>query len=196
MFLQLNFDGMTPIMVASQEKSIRVAKVLLRNGCDLQAHAKVKKLLKCCLFHEDSHPHFDLEPLFLAMAHKSYELLQLYVHCYKHPPYKVIKTLSHILRTARELHTHVSKEQRLQILQLFKDTLDTPRTLQETCRGLIRDVLGSKIRQKMADLPVATRMKDYLLMTEILGEADAEEDDEDRHAGKFTFVGRRLPHEL
>lgn len=47
----MNEKGMISIMVAINENSIRVVKVLIKNGCDLEFYCCEKKLMVCCVFY-------------------------------------------------------------------------------------------------------------------------------------------------
>lgn len=196
-FHVMNEKGMTPIMVATNENSTRVAKVLIKNGCDLESHCREKKLMVCCVLYQDSHPHFDLEPLFLALTHKNIELIKLYLMCYRKIPVKVIKILSNILRTSQELNMHFPAEEKKEILNVFSKILKFPRSLQEICRCHIRECVKQPFLKNVPKLPVAKKIMDFITMEDILSlSSEAEEEEELRHAGKFTFVGRKMPYEL
>ncbi|XP_067672358.1 ankyrin-1-like [Haliotis asinina] len=163
---QLSDGGLTALQAGIQENKYSVSKTLLQYGCDVDAHAKVKRLMKCCLLQDDPHPHFALEPLFLALTHKDLDLMQLLLQFYIHIPYKVIKMLNHILKQSQELRFHYSAESKKNILDFFSQALKQPRLLQEICRCNIRAVLGSWPQVKVTTLPIANKLKNYILMTE------------------------------
>ncbi|XP_061175209.1 ankyrin-1-like [Saccostrea echinata] len=192
----MNEKGMTPIMSATNENSTRVAKILIKNGCDLESHCREKKLMVCCLLYQDSHPHFELEPLFLALTHKNIELINLYLKCYSKRPGRVIKLLSNILRTSQELMTHFSAEEKKEILEIFSKSLKTPLSLQEICRCHVRQFVRHPFLKNVETLPVASKLKDYITMEEVLSLSSEDEEEELKNAGKFTFVGRHMPYEL
>lgn len=184
-------------MVATNENSTRVAKVLIKNGCDLESHCREKKLMVCCVLYQDPHPHSDLEPLFLALTHKNIELIKLYLMCYRKLPVKVIKILSNILRTSQELNMHFPAEEKKEILNVFSKIIKFPRSLQEICRSHIRECVKQPFLKNVPKLPVAKKIMDFITMEDILNiSSEAEEEEELRHAGKFTFVGRKMPYEL
>ncbi|KAJ8317845.1 hypothetical protein KUTeg_002936 [Tegillarca granosa] len=193
---QINDNGLTPIMTAAKENNTKVAKLLLMNGCDLDAHAKVKRLMKCCLLHPDAHPHFDLQPLFLAMTHSNMELMQWFLHCHGNIPYDVIINLSEILLTSQEIQAQFSRASQKNLKALFEQTLSRPRKLQEICRALIREHLGSRPQHKIDRLPVASKLKDYVLMLDLFGtisDFDKEcSSDSFRETGSFEYF-RRSP---
>lgn len=157
---------------ALQENCPFVAKLLLKYNCDIEAHAKAKRMYKCCLMNEDSHPHFALEPLFLALTHRSVELLQLIIQCYWHVPVTVIKTLDEVFRSIPELNTHYTAELQEEIHDLFLTTIRTPCSLQEITRAIIRENLGPMPQEKVEKLPVAKRLFSYILMDEYFGDLD------------------------
>lgn len=193
----MNEKGMTPLMVATNENSTRVAKVLIKNGCDLESHCREKKLMVCCVLYQDSHPHFDLEPLFLALTHKNIELIKIYLMCYRKLPVRVIKILSNILRTSQELNMHFPAEEKKEILNIFSKSLKFPRTLQEICRCHIREIVKHPFLENLPKLPIAKKIMDYITMEDVLNiSSEAYDEEELKHAGKFTFVDRKLPYEL
>lgn len=193
----MNEKGMTPIMVASRENSTKVAKVLLKNGCDLNSHCREKKLMVCCVLYQDSHPHFDVEPLFLTLTHKNIELMKLYLKCYRKLPVNVIKILSSILMTSRELSMHISAREKKEIVEIFSNSLKFPRSLQEICCCHIREYVKYPFLKNVQTLPIASKLKDYIKMEDFLSiSSEGDEDEELTHAGKFTFVGRKMPYSL
>lgn len=139
-------------------------------NCDLEAHAKVKRLFKCCLEHEDNHPHFGLEPLFLSLTHRSVEMIRLIINCYWKQPVSVLKTLNQVFSTTPELSTHYSPELKAEIQNLFEVSMSSPRGLQESCRAVIREKLGPCPQAQLDKLPVAKRLHGYLLMEEYFGD--------------------------
>ncbi|KAL4240565.1 hypothetical protein ACF0H5_001357 [Mactra antiquata] len=166
----VNKDGMTSLQLSIQENCPSVTKLLLMYNCDMEAHAKVKRLYKCCLTHEDRHPHFDLEPLFLALTHRSTEMMQLLIDCYWQRPVKTISMLDQILKTAAaELNTHYSPELKMNYQRLFYASTKMPLSLQHMCRASIREKLGSCPQSKVDKLPIAKKLTGYILMEEYFG---------------------------
>lgn len=185
----VNMDGLSPVQFAIQEKCPFVVKLLLKYNCDLNAHAKVKRLLKCCLLHEDRHPHFDLEPLFLALTHKDIEMLQLLIKSYWKVPAETVTLLDTVFQSAQDLNSHYSPELKAQIRHLFQQCSNLPRTLQENCRAVIRETVGPFPKSKVEILPIANKLKDYVLMEECFGDLDESiHQEEVRHPTDFrTF---------
>ena len=165
-------DGLSPVQFAIQEKCPFVVKLLLKYNCDLEAHAKVRRLLKCCLLHEDRHPHFDLEPLFMALTHKDIDMLQLLIKCYWKVPINTVTLLDTVFQTTEDLNSHYSVELKAQIRHLFKQSTNVPRTLEENCRAVIRETLGPCPKSKVESLPLANKLKDYVMMEECFGDLD------------------------
>jgi hypothetical protein len=177
---------LSPVQVSIKENCSFVTKLLLMYNCDLEAHAKVKRLFKCCLEHEDNHPHFGLEPLFLSLTHRSVEMIQLIINCYWKQPVAVLKTLNHVFSTTPELSTHYSPELKAEIQKLFQLSMRTPRGLQESCRAVIRQKLGSCPQAKLDKLPVAKRLHGYLLMEEYFSDLfDTVKENESAHPKDF-----------
>ncbi|XP_053389618.1 ankyrin repeat domain-containing protein 50-like [Mercenaria mercenaria] len=162
----INIEGLSPVLMSIKENCSFVTKLLLMYNCDLEAHAKVKRLFKCCLEQEDQHPHFGLEPLFLSLTHRSVEMIKLLVKCYWKQPVTTLKTLYQVFSTTPELSTHYSPELKAEILELFQVSMTTPRGLQESCRAVIRQKLGPCPQLKLDKLPVAKTLHGYLLMDE------------------------------
>lgn len=185
---QINIDGLSPVQYAIQENCPFVAKLLLKYNCNLAAHAMVKRMYKCCLTQEDTHPHFALEPLFLALTHRSTEMLHLLIQCYWHVPVEVVKNLAEVFRTVPELNTHYTLELQEKIHSLFDRTIKTPRTLQEICRAVIREKLGSFPDKKVEQLPIAKRLFGFVLMEEYFGDLD-EKIKEDEIAHPTDYPG-------
>ncbi|WAQ95402.1 Y381-like protein [Mya arenaria] len=157
-------------MQALKENWPFVVKLLLSYNCDLDAHARVKRLYKCCLLHEDSHPHFDLEPIFVALTHRSVEMIKLLIDCYWKVPVGYIKELEHVFFTTPELNTHYSPEIRAEIRGVFRTAIEVPRSLQGHCRAVIRKRLGPLPKEKVEKLPLAKTLKSYIMMDESFGD--------------------------
>ena len=128
--------------------------------------------MKCCLLHEDRHPHFDLEPLFLALTHKDIEIMQLLMRCYWTVPVETVTLLDTVFQSTEDLNSHYSQVLKAQIRDLFQQTTQNPRTLQENCRSVIREALGACPKNKVENLPLANKLKDYVLMEEYFGDLD------------------------
>ncbi|KAH3869881.1 ankyrin repeat domain-containing protein 50-like [Dreissena polymorpha] len=183
----INSDGQTPVQQALTENCPFVVKLLLKYNCDLHAHARVKRLYKCCLLHEDQHPHFDLEPLFVALTHKSVDLLKLLIVCYWKIPGKFIAELDNVFQTTAELNTHYSHDLKSEIREVFLLSSRFPRSLKECCRALVRERLGACPGEKVEQLPVATMMKDYILMEEYFGDLWEKIEEHENSQPKHNF---------
>lgn len=179
-------DGLSPVQYAIQEKCPFVVKLLLKYNCDLDAHAKVRRLMKCCLLHEDRHPHFDLEPLFLALTHKDIDMLKLLIKCYWKVPVETVSLLDTVFQTAEDLNSHYSPELKAEIQFLFRQCTNVPRTLEENCRAVIRASLGPCPEAKVEKLTLANKLKEYVMMEEVFGDLDENiRQDEIRHPTDF-----------
>ncbi|XP_035826192.1 ankyrin-3 [Aplysia californica] len=163
---QMNEKGETPIMAALAEDSFTSARALLQWGCDLDYQHKVRGLQLCCLHQEDAHPHLGLEPLFLAMTHKNLDMLKMLLACYRSVPRRTIHLLAMLLRKTQALTVHYSEKQKADILRVFSHSLRTPFSLSDACRRCIRACLSSPLEARADALPIARKMKSYLLMTE------------------------------
>ncbi|KAK7506161.1 hypothetical protein BaRGS_00002273 [Batillaria attramentaria] len=164
---QLNMDGLTPLQVAATEDNFPAARCLLWLGCDIDAHAKVTTLLKCCLLNEDPHPHFALEPLFLAMTHRNIDLMRLFIDCYTHVPLRVVKLLRAILKSSRELTVQFTPDMKRELLVMFDSSIRQPRLLQDLCRRTIRECLGVLPHLKVTTLPIGEKLKEYIVMKDV-----------------------------
>ncbi|XP_050390669.2 ankyrin-3 isoform X1 [Patella vulgata] len=172
----LNFEGLSPFQTALQEDKPAICKILLNFGCDIDAHnTKMKHLMKCCLVYDDPHPHFCLEPFFLAMTHKNIEMIKIMIQSYEHLPHKVLKLLDTILKTTSEINVHYSASMRQELGRLFQNAMKMPRSLLTICRNKIRSHLGAPLKDKVSKLQVANKVKDYLLMSSLLDKAPVEE---------------------
>lgn len=164
--LQINIDGLSPIQLSIQENCTFITKLLLMYNCDMDAHAKAKRLFKCCLTHEDRHPHFDLEPLFLALTHRSVEMMQLLINCYWKRPVKTIRMLDQIFKSTPDINTHYTPQMIAEFPILFRSNSKMPLSLQHMCRAIIREKLGPCPQSKVEHLPVAKKLYGYILMDE------------------------------
>ncbi|CAL1531594.1 unnamed protein product [Lymnaea stagnalis] len=178
---QMNEKGETPVMAALAEDNFSAVRALLQCGCDLEAHNKVRLPQLCCLVHEDPHPHLALEPLFLSMTHKNLDMMKMLLQCYrqvqKHIPCKVIHLLVVLLKRTQGINTHYTPKQKQDIFDLFAMNTCTPFTLSDACRRCIRAQLGSPIQYKVTQLPVAEKVKKYILMeSEFEGWVELEQD--------------------
>lgn len=163
--LQLNIEGLTPLQTAATEDNFPAARRLLQLGCDPDAHAKVTTLQKCCLLNEDPHPHFALEPLFLALTHRNLELLRVLLQCYPSTPFRVIHLLKAVLKTSRELASHFDTTMKRELVGIFSTR--QPMALQDACRRKIRSRLGFPVHVRVKALPVAEKLKDYIVMKDV-----------------------------
>ena len=163
-------------MAATKENKVVAAKILLRYGCDLDVQSKVTRLMACCIQCEDTHPHFELEPLFLALTHRNVELMTAYLKYCRNVPSAIIQNLFDVLRTSRDLVTHFPSELKQEIIMLYERALKHPRSLQEVCRAVIRESLGSVPQDKIGSTPLADKLHNYVLMTEEINFEDVEKD--------------------
>ena len=187
--LQLNIEGLTPLQVATTEDNFPAARRLLQLGCDPDAHAKVTSLQKCCLLNEDPHPHFALEPLFLALTHRNLELVRLLLQCYPTTPCRVIRMLKAILKTSRDLAAHFDVSMKLELVSLFNTS--QPMSLQDVCRQKIRSCLGFPVHVKAMTLPVAEKLKDCIVMKDMFEAWDEDDQLEEELRAKPAAFGWR-----
>ena len=190
-YFQMNEKCLTPIMFAAEQNNLGVARILLINGCDLNAQAKVTKVMRCCvLYPVDKHPHFELEPLFFAVTHKNKEMIDLMLNCYNvNQPYWVMELLIKFLKEIRELNRNMSPEQKKEIIILFLKACKIPRSLQQICRGSIRETVGSYPHGTLDKLTIATKLKDYILMKDLFIDEEVKEEEiseEEREMGRFN----------
>uniref|UniRef100_A0A2C9K8K5 SOCS box domain-containing protein n=1 Tax=Biomphalaria glabrata TaxID=6526 RepID=A0A2C9K8K5_BIOGL len=174
---QMNEKGETPIMAALGEDSQTAVRALLQCGCDLELQYKLKCPQICCILHEDPHPHLGIEPLFLAMTHKNLDTMKMLLQNYRVVPYKTIRILELLLKRTQGINTHYTQKQKQDIMDLFHFYTHNPFTLTDACRRCIRSSLGSPIHHKVVVLPVAEKVKEYILMrTEFDGWIELEQD--------------------
>jgi hypothetical protein len=122
--------------------------------------------------------------------------MKLYLKCYRKLPVNVIKILSSILRTSQELSMHIPASEKKEILEIFSNSLKFPRSLQEICCCNVREYVRHPFLNNVQKLPIASKLKDYIKMEDILSISSEGDDEELMHAGKFTFVGRQMPYAL
>lgn len=188
---KMNEKCLTPIMFAAEQNNLGVVRILLINGCDLNAQAKVTRVMKCCvLYPVDKHPHFELEPLFFAVTHKNKEMIDLMLNCYNvNQPYWVMELLIKFLKEIRELNRNMTPEQKKEIIILFLKASKIPRSLQQICRGSIREMVGSYPHGTLDKLTIATKLKDYILMRDLFIDEEVKEEEiseEEREMGRFN----------
>ncbi|KAL3877486.1 hypothetical protein ACJMK2_035186 [Sinanodonta woodiana] len=169
----IDVEGLTPVQHATEEHNFHIAKLLLKYNCDLNFHHHIKRLYRCCLKQEDQHPHFCLEPLFLALTHKDVDLIRLFINCYYTLPTNTIKMLTDVFRSTPEMSEHFSPQLKEEILNALRNATKHTRKLQEICRGAVRQILGQGIHLKVEQLPLAIRLKSYVLMDEYFGSLDS-----------------------
>jgi len=163
---QLNEKGMTPVMAALDEDSFSSVRALLQAGCDLEYQQKLRGLQICCLKQDDEHPHIGLEPLFLAMTHKNMDLMKMLLDCYRQLPRRTIHLTRMLLQKTAGLRSHFTQAQKQEIYKLYANSLSRPLTLMDSCRRIVRSCLGSPLEEKVQQLPVADKVKRFVLMEE------------------------------
>ncbi|KAL8585022.1 hypothetical protein ACOMHN_043658 [Nucella lapillus] len=188
---QLNLDGLTPLQVAVNEDNFAAARRLLQLGCDLDAHTKVTTLQKCCITYTDPHPHLALEPLFLALTHRNFDLIRLLFQCYAVVPFRVTRMLRAILRTSQELTVHYNADMKRDLAAIFHTHTGEPRSLQDTCRCAIRSSLGFPLTLKVKRLPLADKLQDYISMREAFDSWDKIDRQHEELSGRHGIFGWR-----
>ena len=190
MLWQVGMEGLSLVQLALSENFSLVVRLLLSHNCDLLAHTRMRRLYKCCLTHEDSHPHFDLDPIFLALTHRSVELMKLLVDCHWHVPVDYIKELDTVFDSTPDMRAHYSPELKAEIREVFYSSTHDPRSLQATCRAVIRERIGPVPREKVKKLGIAEKLKSFVMMDEYFEglEEKIEENEEALHKQNFyTF---------
>lgn len=82
-------------------------------------------------------------------------------------PYWVLRTLQDIIfTTGYAQDARLGQRTIVQYAHLFSGILSRPRSLQEECRGIIRETLGSAPFLKTSRLPLPSRIRDYVLMSD------------------------------
>lgn len=95
--------------------------------------------------------------------------------------------LDNVFQTTPELNTHYSHDLKLEIREVFRLASRVPRSLKECCRALVRERLGACPVEKVEQLPVATMMKDYILMDEFFGDLWEDIKEHEDKQPKHTF---------
>lgn len=175
---QFNEHGLTPIQTAAKEDNFNMAKLLLQYGCNLGANREVTGLLPCCFTCDDPHPHFELEPLFFAMKHRNIDMLKLFLNCYFFLPHDLVRIIGTILQSTPELYSHYPLSMRREILTLFARAIREPKKLQQLCRAVILHSIGSCPHQKVPVLPVAAKVKDFILQKDIFDPLNEDESED------------------
>lgn len=97
--------------------------------------------------------------------------------CFRVVPYKTIRILELLLKRTQGINTHYTQKQKQDIMDLFHFYTHNPFTLTDACRRCIRSSLCSPIHHKVVVLPVAEKVKEYILMrTEFDGWIELEQD--------------------
>ena len=54
-----------------------------------------------------------------------------------------------------------------QYAEVFAHILDHPCSLQDSCRGVIRETLGRRLTEGVGKLPIPEKLKDFVLLKDI-----------------------------
>ena len=152
--------------MAIREDHFLVSWTLLRLGCNPDAHAIIHHPCKCCFVYDDKHPHFVLEPLFLALTHRSLELFRLLLHCYRQVPFRSIRLLTAVLNSSHELRTHFNDDMKHK-LHAWLDDFWQAKTLKDLCRHVLRACVRSPLHMWVKELPIGEKLKDFICMDDL-----------------------------
>lgn len=145
-----------------------MAKLLLKWGANPSAPHLVKAPQTCCRKYRDKHPHFELEPLQIAVRNDSFMMVKLVLSGSPRMPYKVLMTLRDLVfRTSYAQEAQLGQRLIMQYAHFFTAILSQPRCLQEECRGVIREALGPQPQTNACKLNLPTKLKDYILLSSL-----------------------------
>ena len=170
-FLQLTADCQSAVFCAAQTNNIEMLKLILRWGGNPSAHHLTRPPMQCCGQYRDRHPHFELEPLQIAICNNNFHFIKLIYMTSPLMPASVLKTLKDVIfRTSYIQDSNLSTRHVHQYAAFFTAILRTPRSLQEECRGTIRQAMGTNPISKSTKLILPSKLKNYILMLDLLGD--------------------------
>ncbi len=184
---------MTALLQASDNNHLDVARLLLLHGANPSTHHKVPAPWKCCVFYGDGHPHLELEAIYCAVKNDNLTMLRLVLSSTAKMPYYSLRTLKDIIfRTGYFREAKLKPELLVQYAEFFTAVCHTPRTLQQECRGVIRTELRKPPFDAVPTLPLPDKLKDYLLLRDIIPEdyrPPLPEEEEEEEAAEFEGEG-------
>jgi hypothetical protein len=165
--LQLTISGLNAIYSAAEANNKGLVKLLLKWGCNPDGAREMPKPRLCCKEYTDAHPHLELCPLYAAVKHDNFQMISTLVRAYQVVPFWEINTLHDLLfKTAYAEEAGLTEQVRYKFAQMFRSLLSKPPSLQILCRGAVRKSLGQRPQNKMGGLPVPTKLKEFILISE------------------------------
>ena len=159
------------LQAAVEGGSVDIVARLITLGANPSIHHRLRQRGRCCMMYSDAHPHLELEPLYTAVKNDNFPILQLLLLGTPRMPYSVLRTLKDIMfRTKYTAEARLQPRLIEQYAEFFGKVLEMPRGLQEECRGVIRETLGSRPRDKVCKLPLPSKLQEYLLLKDVLVE--------------------------
>ena len=171
----------TALLHAADANHLEIAKLLINYGANPSIHHKVPGPWKCCVFYSDAHPHLELEPICSAVKNDNFAMLKLVLASTAKMPYYCLKTLRDIIfRTGYFQEARLKPQVLVQYAEFFSNVCNQPRLLQQECRGVVRTVLRNPPFKTIPLLPLPAKLKDYLLLKDLMPDVVAKDDSESR----------------
>ncbi|XP_074649379.1 uncharacterized protein LOC141904645 [Tubulanus polymorphus] len=165
----VNSDGLNAMFFAAETNSLRMVRVLLRWGFDLDSVKDNTRLYSCCKQYDDSHPHMELNPLYVAIRHDNFKMFLTLISAHYKVPYHDLDLLHDLVfKTGYAAEANVSPHILAIFKEIFAKTARSPMTLQHISRGVIRQSLAQRPHLKVDRLPIPTKLKEYILMKDVL----------------------------
>ncbi|XP_064637949.1 ankyrin repeat domain-containing protein 17-like [Lineus longissimus] len=164
---KITSDGLNAIYMAAEVNNNRLVKLLLKWGCNPDGARFMPKPRLCCKEYTDPHPHLELSPLYAAVKHDNFQMISALVRAYHVVPFWEIDTLHDLLfKTAYAAEAGLTEQIRFQFAQMFRMLLGKPPSLQILCRGSVRKALGQRPQNKIGELEIPTKLKEFILISE------------------------------
>ncbi len=159
----------TALYLATDANHLAVVKLLIQWGANPSIPHSVRPPRRCCSAYKDRHPHLELEPLYAAVKNDNFYMIKYLLLASPRMPYKVLTTLRDIVfKTDYAVQAHLNRRTLVQHAQFFATILNSPRSLQEKCRGIIRLALGQCPFRKVNKLPLPPKLQDFILFQDAL----------------------------
>ena len=168
LYFQMTDLCVSALYLAAERDWLPMVKLLIRWGANPSAQHDVSLPRRCCFTYSDSHPHLELEPVYCGVQNNNFHMIKLVLIASPKMPYGALRWLRDIVfRTGYAHEVRLSHRQILQFAEFFTSSLVWIRPLQEECRARIRQKLGGNPAPKVAQLPVPSKIKEYLLLSDI-----------------------------